>query len=99
MKRSAARQGDDAIARQRQGKAAPERIVDGFEDLVGSARAGDARDDGSDGEFVVARVTPEAFAQLIKRIADGEVEPTAPPAPVGRGRPMPRRRGGGRPKG
>jgi hypothetical protein len=91
----APRRRDDAIARERQRRAAPGRIVEGFDDLVGSARAGDARDDGSEGEFVVARVTPEAFARLIERVAAGDVEPVAE-APTGgaRGRPMPRRRGG-----
>jgi len=44
---------------------------------------------------VVARVTPEAFARLIERVAAGDVAPVAE-APTGgaRGRPMPRRRGG-----
>jgi hypothetical protein len=47
---------------------------------------------------VVARLTPEAFARLIERIATGEVEPPEPSAGAARGRPMSPPRGGDRPK-
>jgi hypothetical protein len=73
-------------------------MVEGFEPLVGSARAGDMREDSSEDEFVVARLTPEAFARLIERIAAGDVAPPRPAAGAGRGRPMPRQRGGDGPK-
>ena len=87
---------DDAIARQEGGRSGPKRSDHrALEPLVGSARAGDERDDGNDGEYVVARVTPEEFARLIERVANGQVEPTAePPASGVRGRRMPRRAGG-----
>ena len=86
---------DDAIARQEGGRSGPKRSDRALEPLVGSARAGDERDDGNDGEYVVARVTPEEFARLIERVANGEVEPAAePPASGVRGRRMPRRAAG-----
>ena len=92
MKSSPGAGRDDAIARQEGGRSGPKRGDRALEPLVGSARAGDQRDDGEDGEYVVARLSAEDFARLIERVATDQIEPPAEPAARGgQGRPMPRR--------
>jgi hypothetical protein len=81
-----------AMARQPDQPVQGER-VDGFEELVGAALAGDAHDGDAEGGFVVARVSPLAFERLIQRVAAGEVElPDGGRPTVGYGRTMPRPR-------